>query len=226
MMNIIFFVELIVFFFISYLMGSISFGYIVGKESGVDIRSEGSGNIGTTNALRTMGIKAGLLTFAGDFFKALIPVITVRLITREIIGASEDLTYLATLIAGIGAVLGHNFPFWMGFKGGKGIAVTAGVTVAISFFKPYYWIAALFLFIIIVIITKYVSVGSLCVPSWAVLGYTLIFERTNDYFIVAICISLLYTLLAFIKHASNIKRLINGTENKLFGRKNHDSKEE
>ena len=129
------------------------------------------------------------------------------------------MTYFVTIAAGIGAVLGHNFPFWMGFKGGKGIAVTAGVTVAISFSHPVYWIVALLLFVAIVVITRYVSLGSLCVPAWAVPVYTLIFERNNEYFVFVLIISFLYTVLAFIKHASNIKRIISGTENKLFDKK-------
>lgn len=218
-MDDIFIAELIICFVVSYLIGSISFGYIVGKESGVDIRDEGSGNTGTTNALRTLGVKAGLVTFAGDFFKALIPVFVIRYISGDVLSDTPDMTYLVTIIAGIGAVLGHNFPFWMGFKGGKGIAVTAGVTVAIAFSHPVYWIGALLLFIAIVVITRYVSLGSLCVPAWAVLVYTIIFEKDNEYFVAALLISLLYTVLAFIKHASNIKRIINGTENKLFDKK-------
>ncbi len=218
-MDYIFIAELIICFFVSYLIGSISFGYIVGKESGVDIRDEGSGNTGTTNALRTLGVKAGLVTFAGDFFKALIPVFAIRYISGHVLSDTPDMTYFVTIAAGIGAVLGHNFPFWMGFKGGKGIAVTAGVTVAISFSHPVYWIVALLLFVAIVVITRYVSLGSLCVPAWAVPVYTLIFERNNEYFVFVLIISFLYTVLAFIKHASNIKRIISGTENKLFDKK-------
>lgn len=218
-MDYIFIAELVICFVVSYLIGSISFGYIVGKESGVDIRDEGSGNTGTTNALRTLGVKAGLVTFAGDFFKALIPVFAIRYISGHVLSDSADMTYLVTIIAGIGAVLGHNFPFWMGFKGGKGIAVTAGVTVAIAFTHPLYWVGALLLFVVIVVITRYVSLGSLCVPAWAVPVYTLLFEKNNEYFVVALTISLLYTVLAFIKHASNIKRIISGTENKLFDKK-------
>lgn len=214
-----FILEMCISFVITYLIGSISFGYLVGKESGVDIRKSGSGNTGTTNALRTLGIKAGLITFAGDLFKALIPVMILKFLSQSVFNNSDDMTYIITIIAGIGAVLGHNFPFWMGFKGGKGIAVTAGVTVAISFSHPLYWIIAFIIFVIIVALTRYVSLGSLCVPAWAVLVYTLIYERGNEYFVIAVCVSLLYTLLAFVKHASNIKRLATGTENKLFGKK-------
>jgi len=214
-----FILEVCISFVITYLIGSISFGYLVGKESGVDIRNSGSGNTGTTNALRTLGVKAGLITFAGDLFKVLIPVLVLKYLSLNVFNNTADMTYIIALIAGVGAVLGHNFPFWMGFKGGKGIAVTAGVTIAVSFSHPLYWLTAFVLFIIIVALTRYVSVGSLCVPAWAVLVYTIMFERGNEYFVVAIVISLIYTALAFVKHASNIKRLMTGTENKLFSKK-------
>ena len=212
-------VEIIICIITGYLLGSISFGYIMGKETGVDIRSEGSGNIGATNAIRTMGVKAGIITFLGDFFKAFIPTFLAGYISEKYLGNSADLSYIIGLITGVAATLGHNFPFWMGFKGGKGIAVTAGVTVAIAFYHPIFILIAVVLFVIIVLITRYVSLGSLLVPAWAPFAYTLIFKRDNEYLVYAIIISLLFTALAFIKHAPNIKRLLNGTENKLFGKK-------
>jgi len=218
-----FVVEIIICAIAAYLIGSISFGYIIGKDAGVDIRKSGSGNIGTTNALRTLGVKAGLLTFVGDFFKAFLPCFAARLISIHVFGDSEDFSYLVGLITGLFATLGHNFPFWMHFKGGKGIAVTAGVTVAMSYEHWYFPVIAVLLFVIIVIITKYVSVGSLCVPAIALPTYALIFKRDNTYFTAIIIISILFTILAFIKHAPNIKRLLNGTENKLFGSKKKDN---
>lgn len=214
-----FIAELIIWAVLSYLLGSVSFGYIVGKDAGVDIRSTGSGNIGTTNALRTLGVKAGLLTFAGDFLKALLPCIFARILAVNVFGDSVDAAYIIALVAGLGAVLGHNFPFWMHFKGGKGIAVTAGVTVAMSYEHWYFPVIAVCVFVVIVIFTKYVSVGSLCVPALALPVYSIIFQRTNEYIIPIMIISFLFTILAFIKHAANIKRLLNGTENKLFGKK-------
>ena len=120
------------------------------------------------------------------------------------------------LIAGLGTVFGHNFPFWMKFKGGKGIAVTAGVTVAVSLSHSWFWIVAFLVFVVIVLLTGYVSLGSLCGPAWALPTYAILFERNNEYFVVILIISFLFTVLAFIKHAPNIKRLMNGTENKMF----------
>lgn len=217
--------QIIVWIIAGYLLGSVSFGMLVGKDAGVDIRTKGSGNIGTTNALRTLGKKAALITFLGDFLKAFIPVIIAENVSMKVFSNSSDIAFLISLITGLSAVLGHNFPVWIHFKGGKGIAVTAGVTVAIAIHHPLYWILALLLFIIIVVITRYVSVGSLCVPAWSIPVYVLIYERSNEYLVPVLIISFIYTILAFIKHSTNIKRLINGTENKLFGNKKKDNQE-
>ncbi|MBE5936660.1 MAG: glycerol-3-phosphate 1-O-acyltransferase PlsY [Lachnospiraceae bacterium] len=211
-------VEIIIWAVVSYLLGSVSFGYIVGKESGIDIRSKGSGSTGTTNALRTLGIKAALLTFLGDFFKAFIPCFIAGLLSVSLFGDTKEFSLVISMIAGLGAVLGHNFPFWMHFKGGKGIAVTAGVTVALSYTHWYYPLICVLLFVLIVILTKYVSVGSLCIPAWAVPVYAIIFERNNSYFVYLMVLGFVFTVLAFIMHAANVKRLLNGTENKLFGK--------
>ena len=190
-----FILEIILWVAISYLLGTISFGYIVGKDAGVDIRDTGSGNIGTTNALRTLGIKAGILTFVGDLLKALIPTLCATYLSVAVFGDSNDLSYVVGLIAGLGTVFGHNFPFWMKFKGGKGIAVTAGVTVAVSLSHSWFWIVAFLVFVVIVLLTGYVSLGSLCVPAWALPTYAILFERNNEYFVVILIISFLFTVL-------------------------------
>ncbi len=204
---------------VGYLLGNVSFGYIIGKDKGIDIRDSGSGNTGTTNALRTMGIKAGLLTFLGDLMKAVIPVFLSGCCAAHFMKAGDDAVYIISLITGLAVTLGHNFPMWMHFKGGKGIAVTAGVTLAIAYDQWLYIVIALLLFVVIVIITKYVSVGSLCVPAWALPVYALIFKRDSRLFVLIMILSLLFTILAFVMHRENIKRLFMGTENKLFSKK-------
>ncbi len=214
-----FFLEIIIWIIVGYFLGSVSFGYIIGKDAGVDIRKSGSGNTGTTNALRTLGIKAAAFTFLGDLFKAVIPVLLARYFSVNYFVDDYDMSYVVGLLTGLSVVIGHNFPVWMRFKGGKGIAVTSGVTIAVAYENWYYLAIALSLFIVIVIITKYVSVGSLCVPSWALPVYAIIFERDNNYFIAIVIISFIFTILAFIMHRENIKRLISGTENKLFSKK-------
>lgn len=197
---------------VGYALGCISTGYLVGKKNHVDIRKEGSGNSGTTNALRTMGKKAGIITFLGDLLKAVIPVVAVRILFRE----DTELAVLFELITGLGVVLGHNFPCWLHFKGGKGIAVTAGVIISIADWRVI--VIGLALFILLVAATRYVSVGSLMV-AWILPVNAGIFYRGSRYFIADLTISIAFMVLAYIRHSSNIKRLLNGTENKLGQKK-------
>lgn len=198
---------------LGYLFGCFSTGYFIGKKNKVDIRNYGSGNAGTTNALRTLGPKAGLITLIGDMLKAIIPIILIR----YLLFGEESYVQLLTLYAGLGVVLGHNYPFWLKFKGGKGIAATAGVMVA---FDPWIIPVGLPLFIISVAITRYVSVGSLLVailfPTWVYI--------TNPKELHMLIVALIFMALAFIKHRANIKRLLNGTENKIGNRVKIDDK--
>ncbi len=190
-----------------YAFGCFSTGYVVGKINHVDIRKYGSGNAGTTNALRTLGWKAGVLTYLGDFLKAIIPII----LFRNIIFKDVEYNQLLALYTGFGVVLGHCYPFWLGFKGGKGIAVTSGVMAA---FDPLLIPFFIVIFAAVVIITKYVSLGSMLMsllfPVWILICY----KGEVHMFILA----LLYVATAIYMHRANIKRLINGTENK-FGQK-------
>ena len=206
---------------IGYFFGCFSTGYIVGRLSGHDIRSEGSGNIGTTNALRTMGAKGGALTFGGDLLKAFIPTLLVRFAYCPYMDYSPEMTYFMTLLVGLGVVIGHNFPFYLKFKGGKGIAVSAAVIVASSSNSTTGWImigVGLLIFIVVVAITRYVSLGSLIVV-WFFPIYTILEYRASGLFIYMIVVSLLFTALAYFKHAGNIKRLLSGTERKLGEKK-------
>jgi glycerol-3-phosphate acyltransferase PlsY len=187
-----------------YCFGCFSTAYVIGRANNIDIRQYGSGNAGTTNALRTLGFKAGLLTFLGDAIKAIIPILLVYLVLYT----NEPNVKLLALYAGLGVVLGHNFPFWLRFKGGKGIAATAGVMLA---FDLRLGLTACAVFCLIVLITRYVSLGSLLIsllfPIWVLVLYT-----GNIHMLI---VSGIFTISAFIKHQSNLKRLINGTENKL-----------
>lgn len=211
----------IILLIVGYGFGCFSTGYFVGKMNGHNIQSEGSGNIGTTNALRTMGAKGGALTFGGDLLKAFIPTLAVRFIICPNMGYDIALTYLMTLFIGLGVVIGHNFPFYLRFKGGKGIAVSAAVIIASSSNSQLGWImigVGLLLFIGVVAITRYVSLGSLIVvwffPVYAILSY-----REHETFPVMIVVAFLFTVFAYIKHAGNIKRLMTGTERKLGEKK-------
>lgn len=187
---------------IGYFIGSINSSIIIGKIlTGKDIRDFGSGNAGATNALRVLGKKAGILTFIFDALKAVVAI----LICQSIFNENRE---IAIYLSGIGTVLGHNYPVWFKFKGGKGIVVSV-VTI---FFAD--WKIGLLIFIVslsIMIVSKYVSLGSV-LGSILLIIFAFIFKRDNiPYIIYAIIIS----SLAIFRHRANITRLINGTENKL-----------
>lgn len=206
---------------IGYVFGLFQTGYIYGKSKGIDIRKEGSGNAGTTNSLRVLGWKAGAITFLGDLFKAIFAVLLVKLIFKN---SYPDFVKVLELYAGFGTVLGHNFPFYLQFKGGKGIACTSGMILAVL---PISAPVSLVLFIGAVAITRYVSLGSiLVVCSYLIqviifgqLGYLhLAGGALVEFYIVSAC----FTGMALWKHKENIKRLVNGTENKLGAKKKED----
>ena len=200
---------------IGYAFGLIQTGYIYGKMKGVDIRKEGSGNAGSTNALRTMGIKAGLVTLLGDCFKCVFAVVTVYLIYGK---TYADIFPLLAMYAGMGAVLGHNYPFYLNFKGGKGIAATAGLILSTS--NVWMVLICLFAFLGIVAVTRYVSLGSLAVViiyliEVVVYGQMGGFGVKLPYLYEMYGIAAFLMLSAFYKHKANIVRLMNGTENKI-----------
>ncbi len=203
--------EYLICLIIGYFCGCISSGYIVGKIYHIDIRDKGSGNAGTTNVLRTLGKLPALLTFLGDVLKAVIPV----LITRFFI-TGPDGWYLLCLYMGLGVVLGHNYPFYLKFKGGKGIAVTAAVVLSTS--HPLMVPAGILIFVAVVIITRYVSLGSLFVAWYKIIELTGMYHD-NKAFVHIMVISLLFTVLAYFQHRQNIVRLLHGNENKLWGNK-------
>ncbi len=186
----------------SYLLGSIPFSYLIPKFFGrIDIREHGSGNTGTTNVLRTLGFKVAVLAFIGDFLKGVLPVfIALRYVTPE-----------AALVAGGSAVLGHCYSVWLKFKGGKGIATSAGVLL---FLVPKVFLALLILQFTVILTTRYMSLASilsaLTLPLW-VWG----FHYPKSY----ILFSVLLGAFATYKHRANIKRLLKGNENRLSFKK-------
>ena len=192
----------------AYLLGNISTSYIVAKRlAGVDIRTQGSGNAGSTNVLRTLGKKAGALTFIGDVLKGLIAVLIARLIAY---GVNLDDTTCA-YIAVVAVVLGHNYPVFLGFKGGKGVATSLGSMLGMN---PLVALLCLGFFIIIVAITKYVSLGSMLG-----IGLSPVIMMLNHN-TKGVLVTLFLTISVVITHKENIKRLLNGTERKLGQKKN------
>ena len=189
---------------ISYLLGSINTSIIVSKIMlGDDIRNHGSKNAGATNALRTLGKKGAIIVVIGDVLKAAIAIILAKFITDD-----QNAVY----IAGLGAVLGHNFPLYFGFKGGKGIIVS---TVAILFADYLIGIVVIAVALSIMLISKYVSLGSILGAVLFVI-LSLIFKQNNPDFIV---FAFLLAILAVYMHKTNIQRLVAGKENKLSFKK-------
>lgn len=198
---------------IGYVCGCFVTGYIYGKSQKIDIRTVGSGNAGTTNTLRSLGWKAGAVTFLGDCFKCILAIVLVHFIFRE----QKDMLKLLELYAGFGSILGHNFPFYLKFKGGKGIACTAGVLIA---FSPFEIPVCLVLFVAAVALTRYVSVGSILVVvsffvQTLIFGQMGWFHLSENYLTELYILSAVVMIMAIWKHRSNIVRLMNGTENKF-----------
>lgn len=202
---------------IGYFLGTFQTGYLYGKSKGVDIRKHGSGNSGTTNTLRTLGWKAGAVTFAGDLLKAILAVILARLLYA---GTFPDGVKVLEMYAGFGAVLGHNFPFYLKFKGGKGIACTAGVILVVC---PQAVPVCLGLFIVLVAVTRYVSLGSICMLIAFVIQVVLfnhmgILQIGADWVMEFDLLTICFAAMGIWRHRANIVRLLHGTENK-FGQK-------
>ena len=203
--------ERIICLVMGYVFGLFQTGYIYGKVKGIDIRQHGSGNSGSTNALRVMGVRAGLIVFLGDFFKTVIPCFLVRIL----FGSQPDYLYVWILYAGFGVILGHNFPFYMGFKGGKGIAVMIGMTAAMAFSMDIRLaIPNALIGFGMAFATRYVSVGSLLFAlTLPISAYLLGFPREMLY------LTIFVSAMAFWRHRGNIKKLLNGTENKFGSKK-------
>ena len=193
--------------FISYLLGSVPSGYIAGRIAGVDIRKVGSGNIGATNVTRSLGKKYGYPVFAADFCKGLLAVFIAGRVAQR----PDTIQSVAVLeiVAAVCCVLGNAFPVWLGFRGGKGVAVSAGLLFAMM---PLAGVIAIAVWVTIFYLTRYVSLASiiaaLTLPV-AVLALLHFKQMTEWSFLyVSICL----TAFVILRHRSNISRLVRGTE--------------
>jgi glycerol-3-phosphate acyltransferase PlsY len=196
---------------VAYLLGSIPTGFLVAKARGVDIRTVGSGNIGATNAFRVLGKGFGIFVLLMDALKGWIAVQLGALAVAKLL-PGVPLEYLR-ITAGIAAILGHNFTCWLHFKGGKGIATSAGVLIALV---PWALLIILAIFIILFLATRYVSVGSIA-AAFALPFATWFTQRDqhgqHDIGLTAVMAAI--GALAILKHRRNIQRLLNGTENRI-----------
>ncbi len=182
----------------AFLMGSIPFGVVVASAKGVDLKRAGSGNIGATNVLRTMGRIPALLTLAGDVLKGAVPVLAARYFLND--PTAEGLV-------GLSAILGHNFSLFLRLRGGKGVATSIGVLLIYS---PYAALATILIWLSVILATRYSSLGA--IVSFGLLPLSLFLL---DYTREKLVISFMITVLLMLRHADNIGRLIRGEEPKV-----------
>ena len=194
---------------IAYLLGSISFSVIISKKmAGFDVREKGSGNAGSTNVLRTVGKKAAILTLICDILKGVVAVLIATLvgkIWKELDGA------LLVQLAGIFVIIGHTFPIFFKFKGGKGVATSLGIVLLLNW---QIGLICLVFALVLMVLTQMVSVGSI---GAAILYPVLTLFISQNYIVPGTYIisSIIIAILVVFNHRSNVKRLLSGTENRI-----------
>jgi len=191
----------------AYLLGCISTGTIISNKQGVNIRNAGSKNTGASNVLRVLGLKAGVITFLGDFFKAALACLIGHLLLPSAFGVEG----FGRIIAGLFVILGHNWPVFYGFKGGKGVACSTAVVVCIDFFPG---LIAIVLCLAVIALTRFISLGSMVLlTTFMILMLTL---HWGQWMLIAFAV--IIWALCIWRHRANIQRLLNGTENKIGNR--------
>lgn len=215
------------------LIGGYAFGlfqtaYIIGRIHHIDIREYGSGNSGATNALRVLGKRAGALVYLGDCLKCVAACLVTRLIFNHL---APDMTLLLVIYTGLGVVLGHIFPAYMGFKGGKGISAISGAVISLLDLRII--LPCLVVFILVVAVSRYVSLGSIVLMLQMWIMYMVFVLRDPDYIyhlgqqyvIESIIVLGCLAGLAIYKHKKNIVRLLHGEESKLGKKKTDETTE-
>jgi len=197
----------------AYLLGSIPTGFLVAKARGLDIRTVGSGNIGATNVFRHLGTPAGIFVLLADALKGWLAVVLLAKavsIWADASAGPQAREWLA-ICAGLSAILGHNYTCWLQFKGGKGIATSAGVLLALV---PLALLIILAVWVVVFALTRYVSLASICAAFALPFAAWLTRQSTTMKIITAAV-----GALAIYKHKANIQRLIHGTENRIGGKR-------
>ncbi len=197
----------------AYLMGSISFAVVFSKIfMKDDIRTHGSGNAGTTNMMREGGFLPGALTFICDALKGFVACYVGKLVFEHFaLSESEAFAIYGAFICGVACMLGHVFPIFFGFKGGKGIATSVGIFAVCN---PIAIIIGLAVFAIVVLVFRYVSVASIT-AAVTVVSLTMVFYNKDAMFLPQAVLAIVMGLIVILKHIENIKRICNGTENKI-----------
>ncbi len=208
---------------VGYIFGMFQTAVLYGKLKGVDIRKVGSGNAGTTNTLRVLGTKAGLIVLFGDMIKCILAILLTGFIFKNILGEQiyAQYKYLLKIYTAAGCVLGHDFPFFLKFKGGKGIAVTSGYIIAMHW---SFVIVGLIAFLVPFNVTHFVSLSSLCLYTCFLiqliitgqLGLIGMDAMSQASLIEMYIVAGLMTILAFYQHRTNIKKLLGKNERKTY----------
>ena len=208
--------SLVLLLIVGYLLGSLNFSIIFTKIfANTDVRNHGSGNAGFTNTLRTAGKKVAILVFICDALKAIAAILVAVFVEKYF--PFDNLVAYGKYSASLGAVLGHNFPLYYGFKGGKGIVVSIAIIFSLN------WITGLFvlgMFLVMFLLTGYVSLGSLVgAVTTAVATAVMYVFNINNTDAVQLVLMIILAILAFYMHRANIKRLLNGTESSFKKKK-------
>jgi len=193
-----------IFLALAYLLGAVPFGLLVARTRGIDIRTQGSGNIGATNVFRCVGKGWGIFTLVLDALKGFIPAYFFPMLVNE------DPVF--GVLFGVAAIVGHTFPLYLKFKGGKGVATSAGMILGVA---PFSVGVAIAVFVLTVVISRYVSLASIFAAI--AVGVTVWFDPNLENMVVQSALSLMALLVVWL-HRANIKRLLNGTESR-FGKK-------
>ena len=202
---------------VGYVFGLFQSAYILGRLKGINIRTVGSGNAGSTNALRAFGTKAGLTVL---FFDALKTVLAIWVMRLTIGSVHPELKSLIIFYTAVGVIFGHNFPFYLGFKGGKGMAATLGLIIALS--PAWYFFTVFPFFVVIFLTTHYVSLGCMCAyvlffAETVVFGHMgLLGELTKAQLTELNIVAFFLMALAIFQHRKNVGRLLKGEESKTY----------
>jgi glycerol-3-phosphate acyltransferase PlsY len=194
----------------AYLLGSLPSGYLVARAKGIDIRSVGSGNIGATNVFRALGKKLGILVLVLDGIKGYAACVWLCDLLIPRFAGADYWGLEIRVTAGVAALLGHNYTCWLRFKGGKGIATSAGVLAALV---PWSLIIILSVWIITVVLTRYVSLASVFASAALPVAALVTHENKGSFLMFLVLTAM--TTLAIYRHRANIKRLLNGTESRI-----------
>lgn len=227
------YVETFLYIVFCYLAGAVPFGYLAGRLNGVDLREHGSRNIGATNAMRVLGRKWGIPVFLLDFVKGYAPVfLWLHVVCAYLYGEGTPEGYWwhwgGAVLAGLAAVLGHTYTCFLGLKGGKGVATTAGVLLALS---PFVWVVSMASWVVVLWLTRYVSLAS--IAAGVIMVVTALYEFgyfavsgwcwRPEFFVVVLLVFI--CVLVILKHRGNLERVVQGVEPKVFQRSKKSDEE-